>query len=60
MPNVCPIQKLVLVQVLKISQKNVQNSNQQRQDFNGDGATNFQDLALFDKALNFPIDKENN
>ncbi|MFN7254603.1 MAG: hypothetical protein ACK5U2_05575 [Microcystis sp.] len=29
-------------------------------DFNGDGVINFQDLALFNKALNFPIDKENN
>jgi hypothetical protein len=29
-------------------------------DFNGDGVINFQDLAPFDKALNFPIDKENN
>ncbi|MCU7244092.1 MAG: hypothetical protein NT917_13305 [Microcystis aeruginosa WS75] len=29
-------------------------------DFPRDSVVNFQDLALFDKALNFPIDKENN
>jgi hypothetical protein len=46
--------------VLKIPPKKIQNSNQQRQDYNGDGVINFQDLALFNKALNFPIDKENN
>jgi hypothetical protein len=29
-------------------------------DFHGDGVINFQDLALFDKALNLPRDQENN
>ena len=53
-------QKLVGVQVLKISQNKTQNSNQQRQDFNRDGVINFQDLALFNKALNFPSNQEKN
>jgi hypothetical protein len=29
-------------------------------DFHGDGVINFQDLALFDKALNLPRDQGNN
>ncbi|GCA80302.1 hypothetical protein MiTs_02309 [Microcystis aeruginosa NIES-2521] len=53
-------QKLVGVQVLKISQNKTQNSNQQRQDFNRDGVINFQDLAPFNKALNFPSNQEKN
>lgn len=41
MLTVYRIQKLVGVQVLKISQNKTQNSNQQRQDFNRDGVINF-------------------